>query len=206
MSAFIIPPWAQPRSCYSVLITPPTEEPLTVEDAKLLAAMAWPVTVPPDPRDQMIADFIKAARAKVEQDTGLALLTQVRELFIIEETDLVPLPAQCTPVQALVDVTPPALVAQAVGGRVVARHGRLLAAPLVGSFPAGTVLQVTAGWPDPAALKLEAPLLVHAVGLLTAHYATLGRDVAITGAVASINVVPEGYDDTIQPHRLVWVT
>ena len=195
-SAFLIPPWGQPRSCFTLLVSAPTEEPLDVEAAKLAAAMTWPVTVPPDPRDAMTADFIKAAREKVEKDTGLALLTQVREVHFIEAVDFVPLPAQCTPVQLIEDVT--------------ARRSRVHLSRQNGvvglvEVDAGTVLHVTAGWPSAAALKNEAPLLYHAVQLLTAHYLTLGRDVAITGAVASINVVPEGYEDTIQPYRLVWV-
>ena len=64
---------------------------------------------------------------------------------------------------------------------------------------------MTAGWPDPDTLKAEAPLLHHAVGLLVSHYLTLGRDLAITGAVASVNSVPETYEESIQPYRLVYV-
>jgi hypothetical protein len=213
---FVIPPWAQPRSCYTVLVTPAAEEPLTVAEAKLLAAMSWPVTVPPDPREAMVADFIRAAREKVEKDTGLALLTQVRDVHVMIETDWVPLPSQCTPVQSIVDVTP---VVNPLPEPDQPRHGRIIPAPRLASrggvtgfafeqefATPYTVLRVTAGWPDAATLKAAEPLLHHCVGLLTSHYLTLGRDMAITGAVASINVVPEGYEDSIQPYRLIWVT
>ena len=57
-----------------------------------------------------------------------------------------------------------------------------------------------------AALAAEAPTLIHAVGLLAGHMLTLGRDLAITGAVAAISETPQGYEDCIAPHRLVWVT
>jgi hypothetical protein len=68
-----------------------------------------------------------------------------------------------------------------------------------------TVKKVTSGWATIDELKAEAPGLHQAVGLLATHYATLGRDLAITGAVASINIVPEGYEDLIAAYRLVWV-
>jgi len=82
-----------------------------------------------------------------------------------------PLPPQCTPLQSI--------------------------EPADGS--AAAVYRIVAGWPDAATLKAEAPLLVHAVGLLVAHYATFGRDL-ITAEGAT--VVPLGYSDAIQPHRL----
>jgi len=45
------------------------------------------------------------------------------------------------------------------------------------------------------------PLLVHAIGLLTAHYATAGRDVV--GPLVSDT--PYGYADAIAPYHLVSV-
>jgi hypothetical protein len=207
---FIVPPWAQPRACYRQLVTLPAEEPLTVDEAKLRAAMSWAVTTPPDPRDQLLTDFITAARAKVENDTGLALLTQVHDLYILDNVYAIPLPMLCTPTQSVEDVTP-----------TVTLYDASAPPPCVPPWPgwgwydgcwyipsvyaAGTVLRVTAGWETVADLKAQAPGLYHAVGLLVAHYATLGRDLAITGAVASVNTVPETYEDTIQPYKLVWV-
>ena len=66
-----------------------------------------------------------------------------------------------------------------------------------------TDMEIVSGWTTPATLLAEAPLLVEAVGLLTAHYATFGRDLAISGPATR---VPAGYDEAIAPHRLVWVT
>jgi uncharacterized phiE125 gp8 family phage protein len=207
MTEFLIAPWSQP-STVTRLITPPTEEPLTVEELKLRASMAYPTTVPPDPRDAMLEDFIRSARAKVELDTGLALLTQVREVTFgdVSGYTMVPLPANCVPVISIDDVTPLRVI------RLLRKHmleyipgtGRATVSA-VAVIASGTVLRVTCGWPTLAELKVEAPLLHQAVGLLATHYATLGRDLAITGAVASINVVPEGYEALIAPHRLMWV-
>ena len=117
-----------------------------------------------------------------------------------------PLPANCLPVQSLEDVTP-------TGARVrllrvhtgfVPGTERVTVTAFDSPVP-GTVVRVTAGWPTVAAFKTEVPLLHQAVALMATHYATMGRDLAITGAVAAINVVPEGYDALIAPHRLTWV-
>jgi hypothetical protein len=137
----------------SVLVDGPAFEPLTLEEAKLRAGLDWPAG---DPRDALMDSFIKAARQKVEQDTGLALAEQTRLV------------------------------------------------PRGWSFPeatSGTYL-VVAGWPTAAALQAEAPLLVQAVGLLVAHLATLGRDLA---TLDEPFVVPLGYEELIQPFRIGWL-
>src|SRR5258705_9577128 len=82
---FIQPPfWAQGPRAYavaphavSVLVTPPALEPLTLDQGKLRAGLDW---VAGDPRDALMTGFIQAARSQVEQDTGLALLTQTRDV------------------------------------------------------------------------------------------------------------------------------
>jgi len=66
--------------------------------------------------------------------------------------------------------------------------------------------QVVAGWPNAAILLAEVPLLVHAVGLLTAHYATLGRDLALAGMRGAMETVPMGYEEAIAPYRLMVLT
>ena len=105
-TAFVVAPWTQPSTIYQKLITPPAAEPLTVEEAKLLAAMTWPVTNPPDLRDAMVQDFIRAARERVERDTGLALISQVRELHVLVPLNVIPLPSQCLPATEILDITP----------------------------------------------------------------------------------------------------
>ena len=189
MADFVRPPWAQPSSLSSVLVIPPTEEPLTLDEGKLRAGLDWPAS---DPRDALMLGFIAAARSQVEQDTGLALLTQTRDVTIYATiTDgIFPLPMQALPVQSL---TSP------VGVRLTAADGwDTLPAPI-----APGTWRIVAGWPTVADLKAEAPLLVHAVGLLTAHYATLGRDLAYEGR--AIMPMPQGYEESIAPYRLVWV-
>jgi hypothetical protein len=212
VSNFVAAPWASPWSVSSVLVIPPAVEPITLAQAKLYANLDWPTG---DPRDALMNGFISAARQKVEQDTGLALLTQTRNVTItVRQTwygfygywdafgyngydgyywppdpVIIPLPNQARPLQSITQTD---------------------GAPVDPTLPwwnpvVTTDYQIVAGWADPATLLLEAPLLVHAVGLLTAHYATLGRDIAaiIRGSVLTI---PLGYDEAISPYRLVWVT
>jgi uncharacterized phiE125 gp8 family phage protein len=198
---FVRAAWEVPQSVYSVLIEPPTEEPITLEEAKLRAGLTW---ADGDPRDALMGDHIKAARAKVELDTGLALLTQTRDVYFSLDpmlfTGIVPLPGQCSPVQSIQDVTPAASSSATPWrpDRAFGMAGRSVEA----ATPTG-VYRIVAGWPTAADLRAHAPLLFQAVGLLTAHYATVGRDLAIPGAIAR---TPAGYDEAIAPYALVWVT
>jgi hypothetical protein len=193
-TAFVQPPWAMPQRVSSVLVTAPTEEPLTVDEVKLRAACDdWPVD---DPRNALVPDYIAAARAQVEHDTGLALLTQTRLVTIAASAGIYPIPWQAWPVQSMTDAA----------GRTV--DPRLYAGLQcwMGFWLPGGSWTVVVGWPSAAALKAEAPLLVHAVGLLAAHYLTLGRDLAIAGGGpgdASPELVPMGYADAIAPYQLV---
>ena len=207
-TSLIVPPWAQPTSCYSLLTTPPVEEPITVDEAKLRAGLDWPDT---DPREALVPKYIAAARAMVERETGLALLTQERDVYFRSDTpypEVMPLPSQSTPLQAITEVVP---FDPATGWPTPAlppSHWFVRGMSLgVSGVPLGYGVRVhlIAGWPDVPALEGDAPLLVQAVGLLTAHYLTLGRDLAITGAVAAISSVPEGYEACIASYRLVWV-
>jgi uncharacterized phiE125 gp8 family phage protein len=203
-TAFERPPWHWPTAVYQQLITPPTEEPLTLAEAIQRAGFTW---APGDPREALMTGFIAAARSKVEKDTGLALLTQTWDIELeVAWNGLLPLPWQVTPIQTLtIEAAPPD-----GGTRVtlsphefrIDRRRRVIG---LASWPAtwgAYVLHVTSGWPSPAALSQEAPLLTHAVGLLTAHFATLGRDLA---SPDDVTAVPYGYEDAIAPHRLMWV-
>lgn len=185
---FVRPPWSYPLGVSSVLIEPPTEEPLTLDEAKLRAGLDWPSG---DPRDALMTAFIKAARQKVEQDTGLALLQQTRRVTVrVQAGALVPIPAQTIPCQSITAEDPAARGFVSLAG--------------AWQFPEATAGAwiVVAGWPTPAALAAEAPLLLQAVGLLVAHLATLGRDLA---SIDEPYLTPMGYDDAIQPFRLQWV-
>jgi hypothetical protein len=191
VSSFVRAPWSQPISVSSVLVTGPTEEPITLDQAKLAAGLDWPSG---DPRDAQMQGFIAAARQQVELDTGLALLTQTRDVTIEASAAygwVIPMPSQAMPVQTISGPTALDL------NRAVRQtsDGWWLA------VPTGT-WRIVAGWPDRTALQAEAPLLVHAVTLLTAHYATIGRDLtAMRGD--GFGVTPMGYAEAIQPYRLV---
>ena len=182
---FIRPPWASPAGVSSILLEPPAAEPLTLDEAKLRAGLDWAAG---DPRDGLMDGFIKAARQKVEADSGLALLEQTRRVYISAAAgEPMPIPAQTIPTVSITaddGSAPPEFVDGAW------------------TFPAGYTgtLTVVAGWPDAAALAAEAPLLVHAVGLLVAHMATLGRDLA---SIDETFLLPLGYEDAIQPYRLM---
>jgi uncharacterized phiE125 gp8 family phage protein len=189
----------------SVVVTPPVLEPLTIEEAKLRAGFDWATG---DARELLLAGYIRAARAKVEQDTGLALLTQTRDVYFDAVWGLaIALPAQSLPLQAVTSVksvdaagveqtlTATEYVVDAASGRIGLAES--------GSWPTDLrtfqpwVIRVVAGWTSVQALTTAAPLLVHAVGLLTAHYATLGRDLA---SVESATEIPQGYADAISAY------
>lgn len=204
-TAFVRPPWASPQTLYRHLVETPTEEPLTLEEAKIYAGLDWPAG---DPRDALMRGFISAARAKVEFDTGLALPQQTWDLYFeATASGLIRLPAQATPLQSIAEVValgaPGGPVTLTAPDFLVTASGRAIALTDWPATWAPYTVRVVAGWPTPAALLTEAPLLRHAVGLLTAHYATLGRDLASTEEALP---VPFGYEEAIAPHRLVWVT
>lgn len=213
---FIQPPfWANaysgtaPPHMRSVIYTEPVLEPLTVDQGKLRAGLDWAAG---DARDELMRGFIATARTTVENDTGLALLTQVRDVYL----DTMPrgwqpltLPAQSLPLQAVNAVTyfdtagTPTVVDPA-NYTVDLASGRI-AVSLSGSFwPTNLrflqpwVIRITSGYVSVA--KIPAPL-VHAVGLLTAHYATAGRDVADIERGVAIEM-PFGYEAAIAPYRL----
>jgi hypothetical protein len=214
VSNFIAAPWSSPQNVFSELVTPPTEEPITLDQAKLAAGLDWATTTPPDPRDAQMLAFIAAARSQVEQDTGLALLTQTRIVtFASVPGDyglwyyavpgyvvwappgayIIPLPWQALPLQSMVPIT----VQPSDGGVTIdPPNGAYGSLPPVGQW------QIVSGWADAATLLLEAPLLVHAVTLLTAHYATAGRDLVSDRTQSR---VPLGYEEAIAPYRLTWV-
>lgn len=200
-------PWAL-FGAWSVLVVPPVEEPLTLAEGKLRAGLDWPTTIPEDPRDQLMRDHIAAARAQVEQDTGLALLTQTRDVRIVSMAgapELLALPAQSLPLQEVLAVWTedgtPVPVRRDTTPLVVIRGRAWLRADVAGVSDG--IARVKVGYTDPAELRARAPGLLQAVGLLTAHYATAGRDLVVTGTIAT--TIPNGYEDTIQPYRLVWL-
>jgi uncharacterized phiE125 gp8 family phage protein len=216
--AFIQPPfWSHPDQraqvaphAVSVLVTPPVLEPLTLDQGKLRAGLDW---VAGDPRDALMTGFIQAARSKVEQDTGLALLTQTRDVYLDAiSRSLIDLPAQCRPLQSVTSVksTDTAGVVNTLdpANYVVDLASGRIGLAVSGVWPSDLryvqpfVIRIVSGWASVDLLTAAAPGLVHAVGLLTAHYATLGRDLA---SIDSTTAVPYGYEDAIAPYVQVVV-
>jgi len=219
MAVFIEPPFWATRTrtepswrVSSVIVTPPAEEPLTLDEAKLRAGLDWTAG---DPRDDLMNGFIAAARSKVEQDTGLALLTQTRDVFFdtlsMRRDGTVTLPAQSRPLQSVgsvkvVDTAGTVVTVEPANYIVDLATARLGLAP-TGVWPSDArpfqpwVVRIVSGWLNKATLRANAPLLFHAVGLLIAHYATVGRDLTTVGTI--ITTTPEGYDDAIAPYIVV---
>jgi uncharacterized phiE125 gp8 family phage protein len=194
--------WPAPHA-RSVLVTAPVIEPLSLAQAKLRAGLDW---ADGDPRDQLALDFLAAARAKVEQDTGLALLTQTRDVYLdaIYGSTIV-LPDQSRPLQSVTSIksTDTAGIVQTLDplNYVVDLASGRIGLAIGGAWPSDLrpfqpyVLRIVAGWTSAALLLAAAPLLVHAVGLMVAHYATVGRDATTVGTI--ITTTPYGYDDAI---------
>lgn len=179
----------------STTTVPPAEEPLTVEQAKLRAGLAWPTS---DPREQLMTDFLATARRKVETDGVLALLTQTRVLQYDAVPVVLQLPRPLQTVSIAVKHTdgssetldPSTYIVDLAGGRVA-----FLSWPSALRVIQPWTITVVAGWETPDDVP---PEIVHMVGLLTAHYATLGRDLALLDEAYD---VPYGYGDLIEPWR-----
>jgi len=189
----------------SVLVTAPSLEPLTLDQGKLRAGLEWSVG---DARDVLMTGFIQAARSKVEKDTGLALLTQTRDVYLDTIAgSSITLPAQSLPLQSVTSIkftdTAGVVNTLAATNYVVDLASGRIGLALGGAWPSDLrpfqpyVLRLVAGWASVALLQAEAPLLVHAVGLLTAHYATLGRDLA---TIDPATETPQGYEDAISSY------
>src|SRR5262245_55967833 len=194
----------------SVVETPPAVEPLTLDQAKLRAGLDW---AEGDPRDQLMESFISAARAKVELDTGLSLIQQARAVYLDFLTaPVVNLPMGSMPLQEVTSIDyidtagtphtldPATYIVDEASGRIALATGSSWPGD-VRAFRPWTI-HLVAGWPDADALAIAAPLLVHLVGLLVAHYATLGRDLA---SVTSATDVPHTYCDALASFVPIWV-
>lgn len=178
---------------------------LTLDQAKLAAGLDW---VSPDPRDAQMNGFVAAATSYIEKQLALALMEQTRDVFAYGDLpeELV-LPTLCKPLRDVESITytdvdgaaatvdPETYVFDEWSGRIV----------LVGdAWPtnydafARWTIRIVAGWSDPALLPAD---LFQAVSLLTAHFATSGRDLATSGTI--ITETPLGFDDLIAPYRPV---
>lgn len=199
--------WPPPHAVVA-LVDGPIGEPISLDEGKLRAGLDWSDG---DPRDALMMSFIKAARHKVEQDTGWALLTQTLDVWYDHVTPPVVLPEGCRPLQAVTSITstdsqgiphvldPTQYLVDVVSGRIGLAPNGVWPTDLRGFQP--WTIRVVAGWPSVELLQLEAPMLVQAVGLLTAHFATMGRDAVTVGL--HLGATPFGYDDLIASYLTV---
>src|SRR5262245_23422633 len=190
---------------WSVLVEASDLLVLTIDQGKLRAGLDWPAA---DPRDELMAEFIDTATAKVERDTGLALLTQTRDVFVEGALPAeVTLPAYSRPLQAVASITyvDTAGATQTVDpATYTIDQARGLVRLVAGAaWPSSNapdhpwVFRITAGYASADAIP---PLLYQAVAVLTAHLATFGRDLVGTEAAGEN---PYGYDDMIATYRPV---
>jgi uncharacterized phiE125 gp8 family phage protein len=191
-------------SVWSVLLTP-ADPVLTLPQAKLRAGLDWPDG---DPRDDLMTEFVLAATSQVERDTGLALGMQSRLIYILGALpSVVVLPVYSRPLQSVTTITfvdPAGLSATVNPALYTIDQARGLIQLVAGAaWPDADITQpwqieIVAGYAAPGNLPA---LLYQAIGLLTAHYATVGRDLTITGTIVA--QTPYGYDDLIATYRPV---
>jgi uncharacterized phiE125 gp8 family phage protein len=194
----------------SICTVPPDAEVFSIGDAKLRAGFTWPS---PDERDALMDQFIRTARAKVEFDTGLALLDQTREVYFDTLlSNIIILPEHSMPLTAVasIEVTntdgsvtildPSTYVVDFVSARISLGSPTtpMPVYPNARTFQAWKIV-IESGWADGATLLAEAPVLYHLVGLLISHYATLGRDLA-TIERGTLDEIPQGYRDLLAPY------
>jgi uncharacterized phiE125 gp8 family phage protein len=187
---------------------PTLVEPITLAQGKQRAGLNW---VTGDDRDELMLGFIATARAKVEFDTGRALPTQQRDVYL----DAMPrgwtpveLPSQSIPLQSVdrvtyIDSTGMPVIIDPVNYDVDLVSARIAVAMSGALWPTNLrylqpwVIRITCGYPT----GTIPPMLVHAVGLLVGHFATAGRDIAEIQRGVAIEM-PFGYQSAIDPYVL----
>ena len=183
----------------AVLATAPAVEPLTYAEAK-----AW-LRLPDDTEQTLVTALIVQARTKVEQDTGLKLITQAWDVY----ADAFPDDAIYLPVEPLLSVTSlkttTAAGVQSTAASTIYQVDTASSPPRIyladgQSWPSdlrahmGIVIRVSVGY-GPAASAIPAPLITACEQLLTMWY---------TAARQGQGVLPPkwaGYDDAIAPYR-----
>lgn len=181
------------------LTTPPAGEPLDLAEGQLYAGVDWTAG---DPRDVLMLRWIAAARQVIEKRTQCAFLAQTWSQFFDTCGSVVRLPLRpvswavvyawdATGGSSLVD--PGTYRLDTASGVLVLNTGQAWPTNLRASAP--FEVQFTAGWATPAAVLAAEPMLVHALGLLVAHYATTGRDIVQLGHIVADT--PYGFDDAL---------
>ena len=207
--------WDALQHVATTLITPPPLEPFSVEEAKLHCRIVI------DDEDVSVQNWIRAARTKVEKDTGRALLTQTWDLFLdrfyppayglsdfgwpryYPRTIQVPYP----PLQSVISVnqTDPAGVETVWNASnyvvdVASVPGRIALSD-TGSWPTGTRsfqpgrVRFVAGWTSPELIPDD---LRQAMLLLIGHFSE--QRGAVNFENPTTMVIPFGYDALISSY------
>lgn len=214
MGVFVQRPyWASERyppialHATSVVFVEPTVEPLDTSNltaAKLYARISGTAL------DTLLPTLIKSARMKVEQDTGLALLTQTRDVTFdgFPYDGMFTLPPQSTPLQSITSVqyydTSGVLQTFDPVNYLLDSSSRPARIGLTdaGSWPTDlrgfqpVTLRIVAGYVDVA--HIPAPL-VQAVGVLVGFYANEGSDRFMA------DTMRDEYEELIAPYVPVTV-
>lgn len=191
----------------SVLVTPPTTEPLSIAEVKQRARISTSA------EDGLIRTYIKAARDQVEQDTGLALLTQTRDVYLDSvPAGITPFALPWPPLQSVTSVkyTDTGGIVQTLAASNYVWDASSMPARLalsdVGVWPTDIrvfqpwVIRIVVGWTNPALIP---PALLEAVGILAVHMATFGRDLVSVGN--TVTPMLQSYHEKIAAYSLVRV-
>ena len=192
----------------SLLISGPTEEPLTVADANAHLRV--------DTYDDEITieGLITTARIRVEQDTGRALITQTWDFYWDDVPPSSTLLLPKAPIQSVTSVTSyndsdVAAVLAATNYRVdtVSEPGRITLTSS-GAWPSDVrdtnafVVRAVCGYG--AAVTVPRPL-TQAMLLLIGSLYEQREQVLITQFAGQFIEMPFGYRELISPYRLTWV-
>jgi uncharacterized phiE125 gp8 family phage protein len=200
-----------------VLVTPPVEEPLTVDEVKLHLRIEEDV----EDEDGLVDALIKAARVHVENETGRALLTQTwrytlddrfpyqRGYYGFRDAPFVLIPS---PVQSVSYVkyynTGGILTTLPTSdyyvdiasdpGRIVVPYGLTWPGTLY-PRPAAVEVEYIAGYANPSLIP---PTLKAAMKLIIGHLYE-NREGSVVGTTAM--EVPLGVKSLLDPHRMLAV-
>ena len=187
-------------------------DPLTLADGKLVAGLEW---ADGDAREALLRRWLAQARSQVQQDTGVVPLLETYDVYfdaLPSDGSAIRLPWRpVVSIVALSAIDPDGALEALDDVNYHLDPGSEAPVPArvglsdVGAWPTDLrsfqpyVLRLVVGYPSVARVP---PWFLHAMGLLTAHYATLGRDLA---SVDEATTLPYAYEDTIAPYRLVVV-
>lgn len=188
------------------IIAGPLQEPLGLEEAKRF------LRITSNEEDDVVQALIQAARKRVERGTELALITQTVEVKVDGFWGSCALELPMPPLQSVesiqyvdqdgvlqtLDPTTYSVSTHRRPGRVWLAYGKSW--PATRDVPEAVTITFKAGFgDDQAALLAQAPNLVHAVRMLTAHY-DRHREAVITGTISS--EIPEGVESLMAGERI----